>query len=198
MIKFLNKNKDKPYIKFKETYEKAIFANQNIVEAISISSYSVSSNEVDSRFVNLKFVDNTDFIFFSNYLSPKASQFSSHDQISATIFWDSINVQIRMKATIKRTTKDFNKQYFYERSKKKNALAISSNQSKVIRSYQEVKDNYYRTLQDDSLKECPDYWGGFSFTPYYFEFWTGHESRLNKREVYILNDLNWESCILQP
>ena len=48
------------------------------------------------------------------------------------------------------------------------------------------------------LKKCPDFWGGYSFTPYYFEFWEGHESRLNKREVYKKSDDIWKHFILQP
>ena len=65
-----------------------------MVEAISISSFSKELDIVDSRYVNLKIVDNEDFIFFSNYQSPKAKQFESHDQISALIYWSKINVQI--------------------------------------------------------------------------------------------------------
>ena len=51
-------------------------------------------------------------------------------------------------------------------------------------AYDQVKENYHRSLERDDLKKCPEYWGGFSFTPYYFEFWEGHKSRINKREVF--------------
>ena len=34
----------------------------------------------------------------------------------------------------------------------------------------------------------PDFWGGFSFVPYYFEFWQGHKNRLNKRHVFEQKD----------
>ena len=61
-----------------------------------------------------------------------------------------------------------------------------------------VQNNYNNSLRLDNLKECPDSWGGFSFTPYYFEFWEGHESRLNKRDVYELNINEWKHYILQP
>ena len=71
MIKFSNLSKETPYAKFKQKYNDALEANQKNIEAISISSYSKQLNEVNSRFVNLKFVDSKDFIFFSNYSSPK-------------------------------------------------------------------------------------------------------------------------------
>ena len=145
MIKFVNNNLDAPYVKFKEEYERAVSANQKIVEAITISSYSKLDNLVDSRYVNLKIVDNKEFIFFSNYNSPKSTQFESHDQISALIFWNTTNVQIRMKANIKKTPVDFNNKYFATRSKDKNALAISSKQSQKIDSYDSVMQIYNDT-----------------------------------------------------
>ena len=198
MITFNDHNTEQPYLIFNKKYDEAIDAGQKGIEAISISSYNKVTNEVDSRYVNLKFISNDEFIFFSNHNSPKASDFNSHDQIAALVYWPSINVQIRMRAKIKRTTDEFNQNYFFNRSEEKNALAISSNQSKPIDSYNQVKENYNKSLKNDDLKKCPEFWGGYSFTPYYFEFWEGHESRLNKREVYEKSDDSWKHLILQP
>ena len=55
-----------------------------------------------------------------------------------------------------------------------------------------------KTKKLEDLAKCPDYWGGFSFVPYYFEFWEGNESRINKRESFILVDDNWNKSNLQP
>ena len=198
MIEFNNVCEDTPYQLFKKKYNESLKAKQENIEAISISSYNKEIGEVDSRYVNLKFINKDEFIFFSNYGSPKALSFNSHNQIAALIYWSSINVQIRMKAQIKKTSNEFNQKYFYDRSEEKNALAISSNQSKLIESYSHVKENYKRSLESDDLKKCPEYWGGFSFTPYYFEFWEGHESRINKREVFDKTDGIWKHSFLQP
>jgi pyridoxamine 5'-phosphate oxidase len=198
MIQFNNLNQEIPYQLLKEKYDEAIDAGQKGIEAISISSFNKEIGEVDSRYVNLKFITNDEFVFFSNYDSPKASSFNSNDQIAALVYWPSINVQIRMRAKIKRTTDEFNQNYFFNRSEEKNALAISSNQSKPIDSYNQVKENYNKSLKNDDLKKCPEFWGGYSFAPYYFEFWKGHELRLNKREVYEKSDDSWKHFILQP
>ena len=198
MIKFNNLNQAIPYQLLKEKYDEAFNTGQKCIEAISISSYNSEINEVDSRYVNLKFITNEEFIFFSNYNSPKASAFNSHNQIAALLYWSSINVQIRMKAKIKITSNEYNQKYFFDRLEEKNALAISSNQSKPIDSYNQVKENYNKSLKNDDLKKCPEFWGGFSFSPYYFEFWEGHESRLNKREAYKKSDNSWKYLILQP
>ena len=198
MIQFNNLNQETPYQLLKEKYDKALDAGQRGIEAISISSYNKEIAEVDSRYVNLKFITNDEFIFFSNYDSPKASSFISHDQIAVLVYWPSINVQIRIKAKIKKTIKEYNKNYFFHRSEEKNALAISSNQSKPIDSYSQVKENYNKSLKNDDLKKCPEFWGGYSFTPYYFEFWEGHESRINKREAFNMTDGVWRRLFLQP
>jgi pyridoxamine 5'-phosphate oxidase len=198
MIQFNNLNPEIPYQFLQEKYDEALNAGQQGIEAISISSYNNDINEVDSRYVNLKFISNDEFIFFSNYDSSKASSFNSHNQIAALLYWPSINVQIRMRAKIKKTSNEYNQKYFFDRSEKKNALAISSSQSKPIDTYSQVKKNYNKSLKNDDLKKCPDFWGGYSFTPYYFEFWEGHELRLNKREVFEKIDSVWEQSFLQP
>ena len=198
MITFENLSQEKPFRLFKKKYDEALNAGQKGIEAISISSFNNKISEVNSRYVNLKFINNDEFIFFSNYESPKAAAFNSHNQIAALIYWSSINVQIRMKAKIKKTTVEFNQKYFFDRSEEKNALAISSKQSKPINSYSQVKENYNKSLKNDDLKKCPEFWGGYSFAPYYFEFWEGHELRLNKREVYEKSDNTWKHLILQP
>ena len=199
MITFKNLSKDIPYVLFKDKYERAESANQQNVEAMCISSYSKTLEEVNARFVNLKFVEDRHFIFFSNYESPKSRDFESHTQITALFYWSSIDTQIRMKAKISKTSSEFSDEHFQGRTKEKNALAISSNQSQVIDSFDEVTKNFNETLEimtSETLR--PDFWGGYSFIPYYFEFWQGHENRLNKRHVFKLQDDQWKEQLLQP
>jgi pyridoxamine 5'-phosphate oxidase len=198
MIEFKNKNQGMPYLILDEKYRQAIKSGQDNVEAMVISSFNKTKNEVDSRFVNLKFIDNDRLIFFSNYNSSKSIAFNTFNQISALLYWPTINTQIRIKANVVKTTVEFNKKYFKKRDIYKNALAISSNQSSQIKSYEEVSKNYLDTLKINNLDECPKYWGGYAFTPYYFEFWEGHDSRINKREVFDKINGAWKQTFLQP
>lgn len=198
MIEFKNLCQEKPYLMFKNKYFEALDAGQNNIEAISISSYNKHLSEVDARYVNLKFIDKRNFIFFSNYESPKSLAFKSFNQISALIYWPSINTQIRMKAKICRTSLNYNNEYFKNRSVEKNALAICSNQSQFISSYDEVIKKYNHVKKEKDLSQCPNYWGGFSFTPYHFEFWEGHDSRINKRRVFNKIDSGWSEFNIQP
>lgn len=198
MIKFINNSEIKPFVVFKKNYDKALDAKQKLIEGISIASYDLKNQIVDSRYVNLKYVDNQKLIFFTNYNSPKAMQFKSHNQIAGNILWNTINFQIRLKGYIKKTSTEFNLNYFKNRSLEKNALAISSDQSKKISSYDEVIKRYHKVFDEEELTKCPEYWGGYEIRPYYFEFWSGDSKRLNKRISYELVDGNWIESFLQP
>tara|TARA_Y100001980_G_C14483344_1_gene261473 strand:+ start:313 stop:954 length:642 start_codon:yes stop_codon:yes gene_type:complete len=198
LIKFINIDKKEPFSLLHEYYLEAVRLKQKSPEIFIVSSYDEAIKEVDSRCVNLKIVDENKFIFFSNYLSPKSKQFKNHPTVSTIIFWDALNLQIRMKGTIERTSDSFNQDYFAERSKAKNALAISSNQSSKIESYQDVVNKYQDTLKNKDLLKCPSYWGGFMFLPYNIEFWKGHKNRLNKRDLYQLENNIWLKSILEP
>ena len=198
MIKFENISQQDPYIRFVEVYKKALHAKQNNIEAVCISSFSKINSEVDARFVNIKKVVDDNFIFFSNYNSPKSDQFLSHDQVSLTFYWSSINVQIRMKGNIKKTSKKISQEHFKNRDSKKNALAISSNQSQKMISYNFILHKFSETLENSNLHDCPDYWGGFVVKPYYFEFWEGEDSRINRRESFSFDGNDWKNFYLEP
>ena len=198
MIEIIKKNNSLPYKDFLEYYYDAIHAGQKNIEAVCISSFNHITEEVQSRYVNLKYINNNEWIFFSNYESPKSIDFESHPQISALFYWQNIDVQIRMKASISKTDSNFSDLHFKNRDRKKNALAISSNQSMRIGSYQEVKKNYLKIFNSKKELKRPNHWGGFSFTPYYFEFWEGHKSRLNKRKTYTFVNEDWKKEYLQP
>ena len=201
MIKLIKLENSEPYKQFHDLYNKAIEANQRNTEAICISSYNQDLKEISSRFVNLKYIRNNQWFFYTNYDSPKSIDFEKHEQISCAIFWNKINVQIRFSAIIKKIDIEESNKYFLDRSLNKNALAVSSMQSQPISSYEMVKANYKNTLDDlkDSIQLIrPDYWGGYCMIPYYFEFWEGHENRLNKRLSFSKKDSEWNSIILQP
>ena len=86
MIELRNLSKDQPYRAFVELYEGALMNNQPSVEAVVISSFNNKTNEVDARFVNLKYIIDDRWIFFSNYSSPKSKSFENrqkHAQIKS-------------------------------------------------------------------------------------------------------------------
>ncbi|MBT61506.1 MAG: pyridoxamine 5'-phosphate oxidase [Euryarchaeota archaeon] len=199
MINFINISDEKPYEYFLNYYEKALNSGQSAVQAIAISSFNSEKEEVNARFVNLKYIVNNEWIFFSNYNSQKSEDFKSCSQISGIFYWDSIDIQIRLKAKVFKTSSIFSDKHFASRSPEKNALAIASNQSKPIESFEDIKKIYKETLNNKKkIQKRPDYWGGYSFKPYFFEFWSGNKNRLNKRIVFSRTKDEWGTFLLQP
>jgi len=198
MITFSNLPDTEPYQRFHDSFQAALAEEQPHVHAAAISSYDPAKRLVDSRFVNIKYIDGEDWLFFTNYNSPKADAFSGHDQICALFFWPSTYTQIRIHATISRLSPTRSDSHFQGRTDPKNALAISSDQSKPVDNIQTVIDNFDRTLESADLRKRPDYWGGYVFKPHYFEFWKGSEYRLNHRRAFEKKDGQWIESILQP
>lgn len=200
MIKFIELEQQKPFSDFKRLHELAINAKQKNIDAICISSFNQSLGEVRSRFVNLKYIKKDKFYFFTNYDSPKSQDFLTHNQVSISIFWNQINIQIRIQGHIYRASDEESDNHFNDRSIEKNALAISSNQSKPISKYDDVVKKYKSTLLSiiDGKIKRPNHWGGFYVEPYSIEFWEGHSKRINKREIFKKNDSIWTSTFLEP
>ena len=198
MIVFSNLDSKEPFSIFRDTYNRALENNQKNIEACAISSFNKADKEINTRFVNIKNLDKNTFTFYSNYRSNKASDFESHNQISMTFFWNEIGSQIRIKAFIKKSDKRKSDTYFLKRNSDKNKLAILSKQSKPIQSYETLIEQYNTFDKNKDLTVRPEYWGGYDCMPYYFEFWEGHDFRLNKRKEYSLQNSTWESKFLYP
>ena len=188
-----------PLKEFNKFYNNAMSSKQQSIEAACISTIDASKKTVHSRFINIKYVDESNFIFFSNYESNKANEIKTCSKVSLAFYWNTVNIQIRIEGEISKLDELVSDEHFRNRSKKKNALAISSNQSKEIDSYETVQKNYQQELDKISdLSKRPIYWGGYTISPQYFEFWEGHESRINKRSVYKKNISSWNHYFVQP
>jgi len=197
MISFGLENAQEPYLEFRSLYDAASKTSHRNIEAACLSSVSEDSKP-HSRFVNIKYINDEEFIFFSNYESLKAKDFLSNSNVSLTFYWNSTNTQIRVEGNIVKLDKNRSNKHWMLRSRDKNALAISSNQSSPSINFEKIIEDYQYVLESSGSLQRPDYWGGYLIIPNYFEFWTGHKSRLNNRKIFKINNGSWESTILQP
>jgi pyridoxamine 5'-phosphate oxidase len=188
---------ESPFHEFLKLYKNAEFSNQKNIEAACLATVS-DQRKPRTRYVNIKYINDNEIIFFSNYTSAKAIEINSNKNIALTFFWSSANIQIRIEGKINKLSGTRSDQHWKIRSKYKNALAISSDQSSLSGSYQEVIDNYNNSLNLDDLSVRPNYWGGYVIQPSYFEFWQGHESRINQRTIFKRNKTLWSKYYLQP
>ena len=197
MISFIDISDQEPYSKFLKLYNDAYESGQGNIEAACISSISCK-NKPNSRFINIKYVHNKDFVFFTNYNSQKANDFDNNNFVSLAFFWNSTKIQIRINGVIEKTSKKFSDDHWKTRNVEKNALAFSSKQSSIISSFKMVKDKYSDSLANSDLSKRPEYWGGYKILPKSFEFWQGDKFRLNKRELFIFKNDGFIKYILEP
>lgn len=196
MIKFHLQDNLEPYKIFYKKYKEAQAASQQNIEAACLSTCS-NKKIPHSRFVNIKYVNDNEFIFFSNYESLKAQDIINNNNVSLVFFWSATNIQIRIQGIVHKLDEHRSDKHWMFRQKEKNILAIASNQSSKIASYKDVQKKYKEYATSDLTKR-PDYWGGYVVVPHYFEIWEGNKSRINKREAYELSSSNWSYFILEP
>ncbi len=197
MIEINNRINSEPISLFEKLYKKANDENQLAIQAACLSTNS-AKNRIRSRFINIKYIKDNNFIFFTNYESDKANEIDVNPNVALNFYWNSIDVQVRIEGNITKTSDTFSDEHWKKRTKAKNALAVSSNQSKKIKSYDLVLENHSYALQQENIINRPYYWGGYELKANYYEFWEGHISRINKRKVYKIKGNEWQSFILQP
>lgn len=198
MIDFKSDKYNRPLNKFKDIYIESKNAGQKNIEALCLSTCG-RDQRPSSRLINIKYITENSLIFFSNYDSKKAKDIQHNNNISGIFFWNNINIQIRLEGIINKIDSTESDEHFSQRSLEKNILAISSAQSNIIKSYDEVLKKY-NNIKDNkhALTQRPSYWGGYEIKPNYFEFWYGHKNRLNKRVSYIYEDDEWNKFYLEP
>ena len=93
MIDIQNINSKDPYLEFKKRYENALDCSQENIQSAVISSWNNNLNEVNSRIVNIKYIIDDEWVFFSNYnfLCPGPSVRRSCQKFSLSNLPDDLN-----------------------------------------------------------------------------------------------------------
>ena len=189
--------KTEPNKMFINFYDEALSLNQINIEAVCLSTVS-KELQPRSRFVNVKYINNDGIVFFTNYHGPKGNDIDFNNKVSLAFYWNVSDSQIRIEGHAKKLTSKVSDEHWSIRSPEKKALAVSSHQSKVIKTYEEVQKNFENALTKSDLSTRPDYWGGYVINPYKYEFWKGNNHRINKRICFELKENLRNKYIIQP
>lgn len=167
-------------------------ANAMILSTIS------KLNKPSSRVVLLKDISENGLIFFTNYNSRKGKEIKNNNNVSLVFYWPATERQVRIEGTITKTSAKVSDDYFYSRPIESQAAAISSKQSKVIKSSKVLRNKYEIILKNGNIKR-PLNWGGYIIKPVMFEFWQGRLNRLHDRIQFTLEkNNNWKKERLNP
>lgn len=168
-------------------------------EPTAMSLSTVNANGMpSSRIVLLKGFDENGVQFYTNYQSRKGQDLAKNPNACLLFFWPTLQRQIRLEGTIKKTSADQSATYFNSRPLASRLSAIASPQSQPItRAELELRiDELSKQYKD--RPPCPDFWGGYYLEPERIEFWQGRTCRLHDRYLYVKQDDSWSISRLAP
>ena len=188
-----------PFKQFEIWFEEAKKIGLKDPNAMNVAS-STKNGVPSSRMVLLKAFDENGFIFYTNFTSRKSEEILNNPIVACNFFWDALERQIRIEGKIQKVDAEVSDKYFNSRSRLSQLGAHASNQSKVIKSYDELTDklnSFEEKFKDQSIPR-PDHWGGFIVVPDTIEFWQGHDGRLHDRLKFIKQNGGWSINRLSP
>lgn len=188
-----------PFVEFRARLALAAPAEPEAGTAMSLATVDAAGMP-SARIVLLKQVDERGFSFFTNYRSRKARQLDDAGRAALCWFWPSIHQQVRAEGAVIRLAAEESDAYFASRPRGSQIGAWASRQSETLASRavleQRVADAEQRFAGRDVPR--PPFWGGYLLIPGRIEFWTGEESRLHHRWLYLRAGSGWARERLFP
>lgn len=188
---------ENPFSLFDQWFEEAVHAQVLEPNAMHISTIS-SEGKPDGRIVLLKEITPRGFVFYTNYLSKKGKDLTSHPDVNITFFWIEIMRQVRIKGVAQKTSPEKSDQYFQSRPIDAQCSSAISPQSAVVEDLSSFKQSYQRLLDLKQPVARPDHWGGFEIVAEEFEFWQGQAGRFHDRITYQKHENQWIKKRLAP
>ena len=189
-----------PILISKRWLEEAEKTELNDANAMALASVD-QAGMPNVRMVLLKEIDETGFIFYTNYNSVKATEILDSGKVALVIHWKSLRRQIRVRGEVEKTSEEQADKYFKTRSLNSRYGAIASEQSKPLSSRDELTQRVATVMKSTiGDPERPKYWGGFKIKPIEIELWADGEDRLHNRFRYTGGSTSqkWNSQRLFP
>ncbi|GJD07875.1 Pyridoxine/pyridoxamine 5'-phosphate oxidase [Galdieria sulphuraria] len=127
-------------------------------------------------------VDQSGFVWYTNYTSRKAQHLESNPFAALTFWWGDLERSVRVEGKVFKVSSSESDSYFVSRPVKSRLAAIVSEQSKPVSSRSELEKKfqdlalYYGLQTDGTCSESiprPETWGGYRLVPDSIEFWKG-------------------------
>lgn len=191
-----------PIRQFQRWFEEALACRLPMADAMTLCTATVDGKP-SARMVLLKGIDESGFVFYTNYRSRKALEMEANPFAALVFYWEPLERQVRVEGRVSRISPAESDNYFQTRPRESQLGAIASPQSEVIES-RSVLEQRYRELEDEFSDtsrpiERPSHWGGYRLEPDRIEFWKGRPGRLHDRLLYELQaDGDWTISRLAP
>jgi pyridoxamine 5'-phosphate oxidase len=152
-----------------------------------------------ARIVLLKGVDETGFVFYTNYASRKGRELAANPAAALTFLWKELERQVRIEGVVAKVTPAESQEYYDTRPLGSRIGAWASPQSDVIADRAWLERRWEELGREHGEHPpLPPHWGGYRLKPDYLEFWQGRRSRLHDRIAFTRNGKEWEIKRLAP
>jgi pyridoxamine 5'-phosphate oxidase len=189
-----------PIRQFQKWYDEVRASGVSEQDAISMTLATAIKNGLPSaRIVLLKGVDDSGFVFYTNYQSRKGRELDENPRACLLFYWAQVWRQVRIEGSVEKVSEAESDEYFQTRPLGSKLGAWASNQSEVVDSRETLEGRFAeieKRFGDDVPR--PPHWGGYRLKPNSIEFWQGRENRLHDRLRYRLQDDGWRIERLAP
>lgn len=191
---------DDPFQIARDWLAEAEAAEVNDPNAIALST--VDGNGLpNARMVLLKEIEESAFVFYTNYGSAKAQELDQAQKAAFVMHWKSLRRQIRVRGIVSREEGPQADEYYRSRSLKSRLGAWASKQSQPLSSRAALMAEVAKvTAQHGPNPDRPPFWGGYRIEPLEIEFWADGAFRLHDRFVWKREKLgvDWQIERLSP
>lgn len=170
-----------------------------LINAVSLATVD-ERQRPSVRMVLFKGLSNGEWLFFTNYNSPKAMHLARHGFAALAFHWPLLQRQVRVEGRVEKCSVAESQAYFQTRPRESQLGAWASNQSCEIRDRATLERQYAEAEKRFAGKPvpCPPHWGGYRLIPDRLEFWQGRSGRLHERTLYVLEADGWRRRLLSP
>jgi len=189
-----------PLEQFRVWFHEALEVGVMEPNAFTLATVGVDGTP-SARVLLLKGVDESGFVFYTNYQSEKGKNLDVNPVGSMVFLWLELERQVRINGTVTKVSREESALYFHSRPRESQIGAWVSQQSQTIPSREILETNLLlqqKKFKDTEIIPLPEFWGGYRLQPLNIEFWQGRPNRLHDRILFTLKESAWKMERLSP